>query len=66
MLISSYLDSWKKRFDRIVMIFVKRLLWSAMTNAFTVWLLLDMNLWSDLEKVDSEGLLPTYDFIIGK
>ncbi len=48
------------------MIFVKRLLWSAMTNAFTVWLLLDMNLWSDLEKVYSEGLLPTYDFIIGK
>jgi hypothetical protein len=51
------------------MIFLKRLLWSAVTNLFAAWILVDMILWSDIENVGgggAAGLNTTYDFIIGE
>ena len=49
------------------MIFLKRLLWSAATNLFAAWIMVDMILWSDIENVGGSGLdNAVYDFVIGK
>ena len=49
------------------MIFLKRLLWSAATNLFAAWIMVDMFLSTDLNTVPQHSFNGSvYDFIIGK
>ena len=49
------------------MIFLKRLLWSAATNLFAAWIMVDMFLSTELNTVPQHSFNGSvYDFIIGK
>ena len=51
---------------QFVMIFFKRLLWTAVTNLFAAWIIFDANLWHEFESVKQNITNTKYDFIIGK
>ena len=61
------LSSQSQDGPQFVMIFLKRLLWSAFTNLFAAWIMIDMMLWQDFENVQTHQYNgSTYDFIVGK
>ena len=48
-------------------IFFKRLLWTAATNLFAAWIIIDANLWHEFDEKCQQNITNIkYDFIIGK
>ena len=49
------------------MMFLQKAGWSMLSHAFAAWIVVDVMLFaSNHDNVGSQGLLPEYDFIIGK